>query len=102
MGSLKSGCFLREGKPNEAASVVCAVALPIRSPAITYTFDMNASKYGLTLPVGQHIQLTDLLSGAVLGSFNSSITHTASVSSFGLQLLKLSVSGLALHEQLLI
>jgi len=83
-GTLKHGCFLR-AKPGETASVVCAVALPTSSAATAYTFSMEPSKYGLIVPPGGRVALTDLLTSTVLGTFPLNITYSASVPTFGVR-----------------
>lgn len=92
-GTLHGGCFLRE-KPTEAASVVCVVALPVNQSAVKYSLSMEPSKYGLAVPGGSQISLTDLITGKILGKFASNITYSASVPAFGVQLLKLTVEKL--------
>ena len=52
---------------------------------------MRPSKYGLVVPDGWLVSLTDLLTGAVLGNFTTKVTYSASVPAFGVQLLKLTV-----------
>ena len=91
--ALLGQCFLRD-KENESHSVVCAVALPTASPAAaTYTLSMIPAKYGLTTPVGSRVFVTDLVTGASLGSYAPAlpVTYSSSVPAFGVQLLKLTV-----------
>jgi len=94
-GALLGGCFLRE-KPNEAPSVVCAIAAPAASPATaTYKLAIDPAKYGLGgAPAGAHVQLTDLQTGAALGSFaaGAEVAYSAPLAAFGVQLLKLEIA----------
>jgi hypothetical protein len=92
---LKGACFLREGSPtSKDASVVCAIALPTKkNPAgETYKLNMEPSKYGLTVPTGSKVVLTDLATGKALGSFDSNVVYSSSVPVFGVQLLKIAVA----------
>jgi hypothetical protein len=53
---------------------------------------MDPAKYGLgAVPAGSHVVVTDLVTGASLGTYTSTITYSASVPAFGVQLLKLVV-----------
>eukprot|EP00040_Diaphanoeca_grandis_P028556 m.165564 g.165564 ORF g.165564 m.165564 type:complete len:821 (+) comp31388_c0_seq1:121-2583(+) len=88
--SLHGQCFLRE-TAKEAASVVCAVALPADTAAATYTLAMEPSKYGLVVPTGSSVQATNLMTGAILGTYSANVTYSASVAPFEVQLLKLEV-----------
>merc|ERR1712232_803028 len=88
--SLYGACFLRE-KLAEESSLVCAIALPTNQSSATYSLSMDPSKYGLSLQSGSTVALSNLLTGARLGSFASSITYSAYIASLDVQLLKLSV-----------
>jgi hypothetical protein len=91
-GSLRSGCFLRE-KAGEAPSVVCAISLPSNvTSSVKYGLAMAPSRFGLTVPPGSKVALTDLETTAALGTYEGNITYSGSVSSYGLTLLKLAVT----------
>jgi hypothetical protein len=91
---LKGACFLRDSTSKEAASVVCAIALPTKTnPAGgAYSLSIAPSKYGMAVPSGSKVALTDLATGKALGSFDSDVTYSATVPVFGVQLLKLTVA----------
>lgn len=93
---LKGACFLRDVSitPPEEASVVCAIALSSKpNPAgVAYKLNMKPSKYGLTVPAGSKVALTNLATGKALGSFDANIVYEATVPVFGVQLLKLEVA----------
>ena len=93
-GHLEGACFLRE-KVDESASVVCAIALPAATPAeASFALDLVPARYGLRLPAGSQLQLTDLQSGVVLGSFaaGANVKYSASVAALRVTLLKLAVA----------
>ena len=86
---LKGACFLRDA--TKEASVVCAIALPTKSSSnATYKLDMLPSKYGLAVPTGSQVAVTDLATGAKLGSYSDRVTYSAALPAFGVALLKLS------------
>merc|ERR1712203_770362 len=89
------GCFLRDAAVDgsEAASVVCAVALPTKGATASYSLSMVASKYGLIVPGGAVVALSDLQTGKALGSYSGAgnVTYSSSVPAFGVQLLLLQV-----------
>ena len=88
--SLHSGCFLRE-KAGEPASVVCAVSNPNNGTnAVSYQLNMDPSRFGLAKATAtSKVELTDLETGAALGSFGGNVTYSGSVPPSGLVLLKL-------------
>lgn len=90
--SLMAGCFLREAKGGVAASVVCAIALP-SSPAAAapYALDLVPARYGLDVPSGSHVVVSDLMTGAVLGTYTDSVTYGSTVAPLTIQLLHLAV-----------
>eukprot|EP00756_Hemistasia_phaeocysticola_P001260 Hpha_TRINITY_DN10893_c0_g1::TRINITY_DN10893_c0_g1_i1::g.23484::m.23484 len=88
--TLASGCFLRD-KPNEAPSVVCAIALPQAGASATFKLSMTPSRYGLVVPAGAKTVVEDLMTGETLGSFNGTVTYSASVAPFSLRVLKVFV-----------
>jgi hypothetical protein len=90
-GGLKAGCFLRDEKPAESPSVVCAVASPKESVRANFSLALHPPRFGLIVPDGAAVELTDLITGASYGSFRSVVTHSASLPEFGIALLKLTV-----------
>lgn len=91
-GSLKSGCFLRD-KTGEAASVVCAVSFPSNTTSsATYHLTMAPARFGLVVPPGSKVALTDLETAAALGTYDGNVTYAGSLPSFGLALLKVAVA----------
>jgi len=89
--TLKGGCFLRD-PVGEAPSVVCAIANEGGSAAATYALAMAPAKYGLVVPSGGTVTVTDLMTGASVGSLAGNVTHSGSVAPFDLQVLKLTVA----------
>ena len=53
---------------------------------------MQPSKYGLIVPSGGKVAVSDLLTGAAMGSFVGNVTYSGSVPGFSVKVLKLSVS----------
>jgi hypothetical protein len=92
-GSLRSGCFLRD-KSGEPASVVCAISLPSNSSSSPVGFQLTMAPTRFGLPAKSKVALTDLETGATLGSWpaGDNVTYSGSVSSWGLTLLKLAVA----------
>jgi hypothetical protein len=90
-GSLKAGCFLRDGKAGESPSVVCAVASPKESVLANFSLALHPPRFGLTVPDGAAVALTDLVTGASYGTFQSVVSYSASLPEFGITLLKLTV-----------
>jgi len=94
-GTLFGGCFLRDtmADSNEAASVVCAIALPTKNATASYSLNMVPSKYGLMVPAGSMVALSDLQTGKALGSYSDAgnVKYSSSVPAFGVQLLLLRV-----------
>ena len=90
-GSLKTGCFLREGKLGESPSVVCAVASPKEGVLGNFSLALHPPRLGLTVPDRAAVALTDLITGASYGTFQSVVSYSASLPEFGVALLKLTV-----------
>jgi hypothetical protein len=75
------------------------LAVPVKSAdgagsansANSYALNMAPAKYGLVVPAGSKVQVTDLVSGAVLGSYTGDITYAGAVGGLDVQLLKLAV-----------
>merc|ERR1712048_814823 len=92
-GTLFGGCFLRDAAVDgsEAASVVCAIALPTKGATASYSLDMNPAKYGLIVPASAAVVLSDLQTGKALGSYSGAgnVTYSGSLPAFGVQLLLL-------------
>ena len=79
-------------RPNEAPSVVCAVALPTRAAAaVHFALNLVPSQYGLVVPPGSKVAVTDLATGAQLGSYTDNVTYATTITSFGVLVIKLSV-----------
>jgi len=89
-GTLESGCFLRE-RPSESNSVVCAVALPQSNSSATFTLSMEPARYGLEVSAGKQAVVEDLLTEERLGSYDGTITYSATVAAFTVRLLKITV-----------
>ena len=92
---LKGACFLRDTTRDASSSVVCAIALPAKSSdaaGVAYKLNMLPAKYGLAVPAGSQVEVTDLATGAKLGSYPNNITYSAAVPAFGVSLLKLTVA----------
>ena len=89
--SLKAGCFLRDGKSAGSPSVVCAVASPKESVLGEFSFALHPSRFGLAVPEGVAVHLTDLVTGASYGMFRSVVTYSGSLPEFGIALFKLTV-----------
>ena len=87
-GSLKAGCFLRNEKPGESSSVVCAVASPKESVLANFSLALRPRRFGLGVAA---VALTDLITGASYGTFQSVVSYSASLPEFGIALLKLTV-----------
>jgi len=94
-GTLLGGGFLRDAAADgsEVASLVCAVALPTNNNRASFTLDMDPAKYGLSVPTGGKVVLSDLQTGDALGSFagGQSVTYSGSVPALSVQLLLLQV-----------
>lgn len=96
--TLQGSCFLRETA--EESSVVCAMALPARKPAASFKLNMEPSKYGLSVPAGHVVTVTDLFTGSTLGTYTSTITYGATVQPLTVQVIKLSITPSDLQMQL--
>ena len=88
---LQAGCFLRE-RESETPSLVCALALPTDSGTASYALAMDPSRYGLVVPTGSHVEVTDLLTGSALGSYASQVTCHGSIAPLSVRVLRLRVS----------
>ena len=53
---------------------------------------LDFAKYGLAVPAGSQVEVTDLATGAKLGSYPNNISYSAAVPAFGVSLLKLAVA----------
>lgn len=93
--NLQGACFLRDARPmpTEAASVVCALALPTNKTASsTFALSLDPARYGLE--AGKAVRATDLETGAALGHYaaGAKVTCAGKVPAFGVSLIKLSSS----------
>eukprot|EP00729_Bicosta_minor_P010733 gene10733-29476_t len=90
---LKGACFLRDTEA-EAASVVCAFAVPTAASASQFPFvlAMQPAKYGLAVPTsGSNVVVTDLVSGAVLGKYASGpVTYSGQLGALDVKLIKIT------------
>jgi hypothetical protein len=97
-GALYGACFLRPASaapPVPAASVVCALALPTNATAgaapLPFALALAPARYGLAVPAGGHVALTDLVSGAALGAYSGVVTWNSTVAPFAVRVVKLAV-----------
>lgn len=78
----------------EAASVVCAFAVPTAASASQFPFvlAMQPAKYGLAVPTsGSNVVVTDLVSGAVLGKYASGpVTYSGQLGALDVKLIKIT------------
>ena len=92
---LKGACFLREEAASEATTVVCAFAVPTAPLAapLPFALALSPAKYGLAVPSGSKVVVTDLVSGAVLGTYANGrpVTYSGQVESLDVKLIKLAV-----------
>ena len=63
-----------------------------QGPPARYSIAVQPVRYGLAVPPGGHVVLTDLRTGEVLGTFAENVTYSALVPALGMQLLKLAVA----------
>eukprot|EP01048_Picozoa_sp_COSAG05_P014930 COSAG05_NODE_1741_length_4161_cov_1.817824_3_plen_73_part_00 len=71
--------------------MVCAIALPSHSvKPIDYQLSIDPTRFGMK--TANKVDLTDLETGAKLGSFSGKVTYSGTVPSWGLVLLKLAVA----------
>lgn len=87
---LQGSCFLRDARPAEAASVVCALALPISSEASsTYALSVRPARYGLD--ASKAVSVSDLQTGAKLGKYaaGTEVTFASELPALSVLLLKL-------------
>merc|ERR1711862_203068 len=61
-GTLFGGCFLRDASTDgtRPSSVMCAIALPTKSAIASFSLNMRATRYGLVVPEGGSVSLSDL------------------------------------------
>ena len=81
---------MRDARPAEAASVVCALALPISSEASsTYALSVRPARYGLD--ASKAVSVSDLQTGAKLGKYaaGTEVTFASELPALSVLLLKL-------------
>ena len=87
----KGSCFLRDRHP-EGASVVCAVALAKSSAPISFALDIDPAKYGLKVPPNSPgVTVTNLLTGAPLGTFKDNVKYGDTLHAYDLRVVLLSL-----------
>ena len=72
--------------------MVCSVASPKESVLGEFSFALPPSRFGLAVPEGVAVHLTDLVTGASYGMFRSVVTYSGSLPEFGIALFKLTIN----------
>jgi hypothetical protein len=75
-------------------SVNCVQTLkasPKESVRANFSLALIPPRFGLIVPDGAAVALTDLMTGASYGTFQSVVAYSASLPEFGIALLKLTV-----------
>ena len=91
-GTLFGQCFMRDLNPAEVTSIVCALAMPTNATqTTTFALAMDPAKYGLVVPAGGKVIVTDLMSGAAVGTYETRVTWSGVIDAFGVRVVKMVV-----------